>query len=703
MSSIPPKRYLKHTNARGGNSATACLLFLLLISLAYGNTLDASWHLDDYHNITQERALHIQELTPSALLGTFFRTTDDGPALNRPFVRLTFALNWYFDRNSVFYYHVVNIVLHWMTACLLFVTCRRLLSLRTTTPSGPMDRYGIALVAALLWCLNPIQTQAVTYIVQRMTVIAAMFFLAAIWFYIKGRQSRAGMAAVAHFSGMALCFLLAIGSKENAVVLPLALLLVEWCFFQDLNSPRKHRQIWLAAGAAIILVVCIGTGTYLVLQKGTYGGFLEAYNERPFTLGQRLLTEPRIVVAYLGQIFYPAPWRLSIEHDVVLSTSLWQPWTTLPAILLLCILAVASLTQIRIRPLLAFGVLFFLLNHSVESTILPLELVFEHRNYLPSMFLFLPLVAGLMTWVNNRGGNSAAPKVIVYGLAACVVSLAATGTYMRNAVWKSERTLWEDVLTKVPDSGRAYHNLAWGYYQKNRQYDQAIAYYRKALEVSGDHSSRQAAATQFNIGLLLMQKEDFTSAARYFAAASEARPDSFKPSYFHAVVLSSDGRYDEAKKIIGRLNAKLPANVAVLNLKALNALRCSNIREAIETLEMSLQADPKNWQTSYYMGAALSAMGDVHNAERFLEEAHGLRPGEPLVWLPRIQNYHDAGEQKAMADAIEQFCGSSTVNDVQKRVYELTRGPFAAPIDTERVLALIHGSKAPSVSIDPDE
>jgi tetratricopeptide (TPR) repeat protein len=141
----------------------------------------------------------------------------------------------------------------------------------------------------------------------------------------------------------------------------------------------------------------------------------------------------------------------------------------------------------------------------------------------------------------------------------------------------------------------------------------------------------------------------------------------------------------------------------VLNLKALNALRCSNIREAIQTLERSLQVDPNNWQTSYYMGAALSAMSDVQNAKRFLEQAHGLRPGEPLVWLQRIQNYHDAGEQKAMADAIEQFCGTSTVNDVQKRVYGLARGPFAAPIDTERVLALIHGSKAPSGSIDPDE
>ncbi len=703
MSNIPRKLHLQQTNSRGGHSAAACLLFLLLISLAYGNTLDASWHLDDYHNITQERALHLQELTPSALLGTFFRTTDDGPALNRPFARLTFALNWYFDRNSVFYYHVVNIVLHWMTACLLFMTCRQLLFLRTTTPSGPMDRYGIALVAALLWCLNPIQTQAVTYIVQRMTVMTAMFFLAAMWFYIKGRQSRGVMAATAHFSGTAMCFLLAIGSKENAVVLPLALVLVECCFFQDLNSPQKRRQIWLATGTAIILVACIGTGAYLILQKGTYGGFLETYNERPFTLGQRLLTEPRIVVTYLGQIFYPAPWRLSIEHDVVLSTALWQPWTTLPAILLLFILAVAGLTQIRTRPLFAFGVLFFLLNHSVESTILPLELFFEHRNYLPSMFLFLPLVAGLMTWVNDRRGSSAAPKAIVYGLAACVVILAATGTYVRNAVWKNEQSLWEDVLTKVPDSGRAYHNLAWGYYQKNRQYDQAVAYYRKALEVSGDHSSRQAAATQLNLGLLLMQKEDFTSAALYFAAASEARPDSFKPSYFHAVVLSADGRYDEATKIIGRLNEKLPANVAVLNLKALNALRCSNIREAIETLEKSLQTDPNNWQTSYYMGAALSAIGDVQNAKRFLEQAHGLRPLEPLVWLQRIQNYHDAGEQKAMADAIEQLCGTSTVNDFQERVYGLARGPFAAPLDTDRVLALIHGSKAPSGSIDPDE
>ncbi len=693
MTSKPARKHHRPSTPRGAHALTGFLLLLLAIVLAYGNTLDAAWHLDDYHNIVRDASLHLREVTPDALKTSSFRLTDDGPALYRPVARLTFALNWYVNQSRVFGYHVVNILLHWMTAGLLFLTCRQLLSLPRSAFSGGAGRaYAAALAAALLWCLNPIQTQAVTYIVQRMTVMAAMFFLAALWLYIRGRQQR-GIAAAGHFFGVVICFLLAVGSKENAVILPLTLLLVEVCFFQDLDSQRNRRRLWWASGMVLVLGAVVGITAYFILHQGNYTGFLEAYRERPFTLGQRLLTEPRVVLAYLGQIFFPAPWRLSVEHDITVSTSLWHPWTTLPAMLGIGALALAGLLQIRSRPLFAFAVLFFLINHSVESTFLPLELVFEHRNYLPSMFLFLPLAAGAAAWMRRHGGHGRlAPAAWV--LVGCVLVLTAVWTHQRNAVWKSERSLWEDVLTKVPDSGRAHHNLAWGYYQKHRKYDQAIAHYRLALKFSDNRKPRQVGATHLNLGLLLMDRGEFAEAARHLAAATAARPEEVKPAYLHAVVLSAGGRLEQAEAILSRLRAKRPGNVQLLNLAALSAMRRARNAEAIPMLEKSLAVDPDNWQTHYYRGAAFSAAGAHRKAAHALARAHRLRPGEPLVWLQRIQNHHQAREVAAAADAVDALCGTAPLSIVEERVTAMSRGPFAAPLNTADVLALIRSRKA---------
>ena len=107
------------------------------------------------------------------------------------------------------------------------------------------------------------------------------------------------------------------------------------------------------------------------------------------------MTEPRVLCIYLSQLFYPVPTRLSIEHDIIYSTSLIRPWTTLPAILGVFFLIGLAGRQMRRRPMLSFAILFFFLNHAVESSVLPLELIFEHRNYLPSMFLFVPVAIGL--------------------------------------------------------------------------------------------------------------------------------------------------------------------------------------------------------------------------------------------------------------------------------------------------------------------
>jgi len=361
--------------------AFALLLFLILP--IYSNTFSASWHLDDDPNIVNNSQLHIENLMPETLWKTFFAKPGPVEKFYRPLPCLTFALNWYYGGDNVTGYHAVNIAIHILTAIFLYLSILNLFKSPNLEEKVKGKEHFIALLSAALWAVNPIQTQAVTYIVQRMAIMAAMFYILGINFYIKGRLADVRSKQILFYTGCLFSFLLALGSKENAILLPLSLILVEIIFFQKSGSLGEKKKIIWAALASTIFILFLFGGLLFLMKKDPLNYLNQLSEIRPFSFSERLITEPRIVLNYLSQIFYPAPNRLSIEHDVLLSTSLLKPWTTLPAILIVLCLIGLGLSQIRKRPLIAFGILFFFLNHIVESTILPLELVFEHRNYLP--------------------------------------------------------------------------------------------------------------------------------------------------------------------------------------------------------------------------------------------------------------------------------------------------------------------------------
>ena len=174
------------------------------------------------------------------------------------------------------------------------------------------------------------------------------------------------------------------GSKENAILLPATLLLLEFTFFQDWSQPAVRRRFSYVLSSCLCVLLIGGW----LFSSGKLDPLLD-YSNRLFTPWERLLTQPRIVLFYLSQIFYPVPGRLSIVHDVELSRSLFDPWTTLPAIFGVLALICFGVWQMRKRPMLSFAVLFFFLNHVIESSVIGLELIFEHAIiYPPCSFLF---------------------------------------------------------------------------------------------------------------------------------------------------------------------------------------------------------------------------------------------------------------------------------------------------------------------------
>ncbi|MCI5157965.1 MAG: hypothetical protein D3906_05895, partial [Candidatus Electrothrix sp. AUS1_2] len=327
----------------------AFLFFLLagIIFISYFNTFNTAWQLDDEPNILTNSRLHLSEFTFQQIGRTLraHPTRGNHDKIYRPLPCLTFGLNWYLGQNNVFGYHVANLIIHILTAWILFLTLRLLLHLHYSSVSKypPQFFTAVSLLGALFWALAPIQTQAVTYIVQRMTSMSGLFTIIAMYTYLRGRN----FTAKRKYFWLILCFfsfLAALASKENTVLLPASLLLLEFSFFPR-HLTNKKIVIFVVSGCVLlflaVLFVRYGLGIS-PFNRWTFSSLLDSYTTRSFTLRQRILTEPRILLLYLSQIFLPITDRLSIEHDIILSQSFFSPWTTLPAILNILLMIVAS-------------------------------------------------------------------------------------------------------------------------------------------------------------------------------------------------------------------------------------------------------------------------------------------------------------------------------------------------------------------------
>lgn len=614
---------------------SALPLLSLMIVLIYLNAFDAAWHLDDRSNILDNKGLHITNLKPQSLLRTFFTAPDSGGSISdrlyRPIPCLTLALNWYVGKDNVFGYHAVNILIHILTAYFLYLSILNLLKSPNLRNHYGGKEHFIAFLAAALWAVNPIQTQAVTYIVQRMASMAAMFYILSLYFYIKTRQSQSSRRRIVLLLGCIGSFILALGSKQNTATLPLAVILIEIIGFQNLGLSATRRVF--GAGSILGGLVLVAASAWLFVPGNPFA-LISGFEERPFTLIERLLTEPRIVLFYLSLIFYPLPNRLSIEHDITVSTSLFEPWTTLPAIMFHLILIGIGFSQIKKRPLLALAILFFYLNHAIESTVIPLELIFEHRNYLPSAFLFLPIAAGFSKLLDYYAEKNRSFRSVLTGFLILLIIVIGAGTYVRNMAWATEKTLWEDAMRKAPNSHRPYHNLAWAHYTKVGQYDKAIELYEKSLGLRTNNNFANPIAMS-NVALLYVQKENFNKALDLWQEALNIYPDYDVVRYRYVIGLIEMKDWHHAMLQLKQLTAKQPNNFDYNYLKGYIYLNLKKFKSALQYFEHSLKLIADNHQALMGAGICHNLMGHYERAEVIFRKVLKHAPDDDLalLWL----------------------------------------------------------------------
>ena len=381
----PPKVTKRHPSLR---HLLAIGLIVGVALLAYSNTFHVPFHFDDRPNITDNPNVQIKVFSWE-LMERFIKNTYKDSI--RVFSYFTLALNYYFGGFNVFGYHLVNFFVHIASGILLYSFLLLTFNLSSLKEKyGPIS-YKVALFSSLIFISHPIQTQSVTYIVQRMASMAGMFYLLAFVLYIKGRLSN-GWPRILCFAGAAFSYLLGVFSKENVAILPLFIALYEFYFFQNFDLSQKGKKIVIGFLMGLLVLGMFG---FLIWGTRYLQVIIEGYQYRTFTMSERVLTQFRIVLYYLTLLIYPHPSRLNLDYDFPISRTIVDPLTTLFSILIVAGLIGYSVWIAKKRPVLSFFILWYFGNLVIESSIFPLEMVYEHRLYLPAVgpFVLFSLMA----------------------------------------------------------------------------------------------------------------------------------------------------------------------------------------------------------------------------------------------------------------------------------------------------------------------
>lgn len=464
--------------------AVAIAGLLLLTWEVYRPGLSGSFLFDDFVNLNALGAKGPVHNWPSLLR---YLTSGSADPTGRPLTLLTFLLdaqNWPADPYP---FKRTNVLLHLLNGTLL---CWVMLKLGSRSGlSEPQNRLA-ALLGAGIWLLHPLFISTTLYIVQREAMLPATFTLAGMLCWCTGRsrldERRIGSAWTWMITGSLLCTLLSTLCKANGVLLPLFIAIAECSVLRprsqsmqaEAASSLRRQYIWLL-GAPILLIT-----VYLFSHLPTY--IETAAEKRPWTVGQRLLSEPRILMDYLRLLWLPRATSQGVFNDQITASTSWlRPWTTLPCILAILTLCVLGWRLRKSNPYLAFAILFYFVGQLMESTFVPLELFFEHRNYLPAAFMFWPLsiwFAGDHARLQHRS------------LAIVVMITVTALTWTGAQVWGNSREqalIWANTN---PNSARA-QTVAASAEMSHGNFAAAISRLRKA-------SYKQPSEVQLTLNLV---------------------------------------------------------------------------------------------------------------------------------------------------------------------------------------------------------
>jgi hypothetical protein len=434
--------------------------FLLAVCLAitvflYLSGLEGGYYFDDAHVLQSNSFIKIDNLDSFTLL----QAADSFAAGGRELSMLSFALNYYIFGESTWWFKFFNLVLHCVNGVGLFILTTQLLN---RLPGRARDSYSCTvirsfpLVVTALWLVHPINLIPVLYISQRMVLLSSLFVIYGLIYYVWARSTFTSLARKIIYLPLGIAGFMIIGykCKENAVLLPVYILIIELTILKFKNKDQWDKVVtgMFALGLVAGLVL-------VVYQFWQHPGWITAgYKYRYFSLEERVLTQFRALVFYISQILVPSNRHLSLWHDDFgISTGLFSPSTTFYSLIALLGVFASAIISLKKLPFLSLGILWFFVSHSLESTIFALELVHEHRNYLASFGVLMGFVALLMHLLIHR-------KAVYFVLVVGIFIAFSILLFQRSNIWSNEFTHAAHEARNRPASAIASYQLGQRYY-----------------------------------------------------------------------------------------------------------------------------------------------------------------------------------------------------------------------------------------------
>lgn len=430
------------------------IAFALTVCI-YWPGLSGGFVLDDFSFIVWNTDLHVR----GAAWGDWARAALSFPAdhQGRWLSMLTFSANYYFGGLNPFGYKLVNLVIHLINGVLVYAVVSALLRLWShqrphQAPDSTRQRW-LALAVAALWLVLPINLTAVLYVSQRLESLSHLFVLAGLTWYLRVRTQLPTSGSLRLLVALLVPTSLGLLAKESAVLLPLYAACVEAVFFRDTASQPFRRRI----GCVYIILLALPLIAGLVWLTSWLN--TEQSYARPFSTAERLMTEARVMFHYMQWSLLPLPNDLTLYHDdLALSAGLLSPPQTLASIIGIAALGMLTIWQARKRPMVSIGIAWFFAGHVLTGTIIPLELVFEHRNYFPSIGLLLAVVT--FAGASNHRQFSWRALSAAFAVIFCFYAFSTT---IRSIEWSSPTRLGLSEAKKRPDSPRAQYEFAYTY------------------------------------------------------------------------------------------------------------------------------------------------------------------------------------------------------------------------------------------------
>ena len=633
--------------------------------LIYANSFKVPFQFDDKVVIIENKSIHDLADLPATIQAIL----DFQPS--RLVTLVTFAVNYYFHRLDVFGYHCVNLAVHVLAAFAVWWLGELLL--RLSMPGGKKKkvpaassgewRQHVPFVAALVFLAHPVNTQAVTYITQRAESLAALFYVVTICLFIKGRSADKKRAP-GFFAGAVISGVLAMFSKETAISLPLMVLLIEFFFFRREKAVLPVVSWKLAVAALLALMIVPAVFRFDVAGIVVSSHQSQSHLGDVLSLSTYLLTQLRVLVTFLRLVFVPV--NLNLDHDYVMSHTLFEPATFLSFVVLAGLLWAAWRWRER-HPMLAFAVGWFFL--ALSSNLIPRShVIFEHKLYLALAGLLPALCLGLYGLIPNRRAFA-----IALGL---VLALFSYLTVERNQVWGSPISLWEDVVRKSPNKGRAHLSLGAAYSTAG-QYEAGLRHLTQATTMMSDpyvYTSRGAAyvlqkddvraLADFNQaitldpgfveaylirGELYARRKEYRLAAVDFNTAIELYPQRSLGYKMRGRLNEKLGRYDFALSDYNRAITLDGADAGVVAWRGYLYALTGKKDEALRDFEEALRLDPQFSDGYVYRGMHRKENNRLKEALADFNRAVSLKPSA-LAYYQRANLWF---EMKKYAEAME--------------------------------------------------